>query len=143
MENMTKSDHKEIAGCLTNLLFAINQLHYTHWLTVKNHHHEIIGTLYENLQDEVDELAEQFMGANTPAMLPEKSLMADMMTKQKFNYQKINREKEIIEYLDYLVAKVEKGISIVEKYPKLKFMFDTLSDIGAELHSAKYQIQQQ
>lgn len=140
---MDKMDHKEIAGCLTNLLFATSQLHYTHWLTVKNHHHEIVGTLYENLKGEIDELAEQFMGANIPKMTPAKSLMADQMTKMKYQYRPINREKEIISYIDELVMKVEKGMGIAEKYKELKFMVDTLSDIAAELHSAKYQISQE
>lgn len=128
---------KELGDCMMNVLFAVSQLHYIHWLTEKNHHHAIVGECYSELESELDELVEQYLGAvggNPSDLLPPPMAM---------QYTAVTKEKEIIAYLDTIVMRLEKGLGIVENDPKLKFMQDTLSDMLAIVHSTKYQIKQQ
>lgn len=136
---MQQSIIKELGDCMVNVLFATSQLHYIHWHTEKNHHHVVIGETYNELKDELDELVEQYLGAmsdyKVSELLPEPS--------KPMKYRLIKRESEIVSYLDEIVMRLEKGMKVAESQPKLKFMVDTLSDMLAIVHSAKYQIQQE
>lgn len=58
-ENRDKVVQEVIAKVLTMSVTA----HYWHWQTKSYAIHEAMGKFYENLTEQVDELAEQFMGA--------------------------------------------------------------------------------
>lgn len=130
---------KELGDCMMNVLFATNQLHYIHWLTKKNHHHVVIGETYDELSEELDSLVEQYLGAMSSYKVPE--LLP--VPSKPFQYAQITKEQDILSYLDNISARLQKGLSIVEKEPKLKFMVDSLSDMLAIVYGAKYQIQQE
>lgn len=138
-----KTIEQMLGGCITDMLFYVNQLHYTHWLTLKNHHHVIVGELYEELEEELDELAEQYLGACLPKMKPEEALNSMMGTEKPRHYQVVKTEKEIITLIEEITARAQKGLDLVEKDKKFKFLRDTIMDIIAVLHSSKYQILQE
>lgn len=135
---MKNTEIKELGDCMVNVLFATSQLHYVHWLTEKNHHHVVIGECYTELSEELDELVEQYLGA-----MSEYKVSELLPAPKPMQYTSLMRESEILSYLDEIVARLEKGMGLVESNPKLKFMVDSLSDMLAIVHSAKYQIQQQ
>ena len=132
-----------LGGCLTDMLFYVNQLHYTHWLTLKNHHHVIVGELYEELEEELDELVEGYLGACLPEMKPAEALNSTMGVKQPRHFKVVTNEKEILALIEEITARANKGLALIEKDPKFSFMRDGIMDIIAVLHSSKYQITQQ
>lgn len=134
---------QELGSCITNMLFYVNQLHLTHWLTLKNHHHVVVGDLYEELESELDELAEQFLGACLPSMKPEQALNLMEGTKMNRNYRIIKTEQEILSLIEEVTQRANKGLKLVENNEKFSFMRDTIMDIIAVLHSKKYQITQE
>jgi DNA-binding ferritin-like protein len=132
-----------LGGCITDMLFYVNQLHLTHWLTLKNHHHVVVGELYEELESELDELAEQFLGACLPEMKPEEALNLSEGVKEARYYKVIKSEADILALVDEITRRAQKGLGLVEDNPKYSFMRDSIMDIIAVLHSAKYQITQE
>jgi DNA-binding ferritin-like protein len=132
-----------LGGCITDMLFYINQLHLTHWLTLKNHHHVVVGTLYSELEEELDSLAEQFLGASLPEMKPEEALHLSYGVKEPRYYKVIKSEADIIALVDEITRRAQKGLKLVEDNPKFSFMRDSIMDMIAVLHSAKYQITQE
>lgn len=147
MENMNNkkamSVEQELGSCITNMLFYVNQLHLTHWLTLKNHHHVIVGELYEELESELDELAEQFLGASLPDMKPEQALNLAKEIKTNRTYRIIKSENDILSLIEEITQRASKGLKLVENNEKYSFMRDTIMDIIAVLHSKKYQITQE
>ena len=140
---MDMQTFKVIGPCITRLLFDVAQMHYTHFLTRKNHHHVVIGETYEEFEEDLDELTEQFLGTFVGDYKVVDLLKSDMMSKEAFYFRPIKEEKEILAYLDEVSARVEKGLSFVITKPELRFMQDTLSDLVAILKTAKYQIAQE
>lgn len=140
---MKKELTKELAMCMTNMLFGVSQIHYSHWLATKNHHHDILGELYTELQEELDELVEQYLGFFSQEMKVSELLDVATITKQPYMYKNLSTEKELLTFLDELTMRAQKGFDSVDKMPELKFMQDTLSNILAIIQSAKYQIKQQ
>lgn len=132
-----------LGGCITDMLFYVSQLHYTHWLTLKNHHHVVVGELYTELEEELDELAEQFLGACLPEMKPEEALNCAEACKEMRSYMVVKSEKEIIDLIEEITRRAQKGLRLVENDEKFSFMRDTIMDMVAILHSAKYQITQE
>lgn len=132
-----------LGGCITDMLFYVNQLHYTHWLTLKNHHHVVVGELYEALEEELDELAEQYLGACLPEMKPEEALNSEMGTEEPRYFSVVKSEAEILALIEEITRRANKGLGLVENEPKFAFMRDTIMDLIAELHSAKYKITQE
>ena len=132
-----------LGNCITDMLFYVNQLHYTHWLTLKNHHHVVVGELYEALEEELDELAEQYLGACLPEMKPEEALNSEMSTEEPRYFSVVKSEAEILALIEEITRRANKGLGLVENEPKFAFMRDTIMDLIAELHSAKYKITQE
>ena len=127
---------------VTDMLFYVNQLHLTHWLTLKNHHHVIVGELYEELESELDDLAEQFLGASLPQMKPEEALSLAKGVKTPRQYRIVKTEQEIIDLVEEITAYANEALQAVENNPNYSFMRDSIMDIIAVLHSSKYQITQ-
>lgn len=138
--DMNKEKH--LGMCMTDMLFYVSQLHLAHWLTLKNHHHVVVGELYSELEEELDDLAEQFIGASLPAK-PEDSLNLSEGVREARYYKVIKTEKDIIEIVDEIAEYANKALQMVEKDPKFGFMRDGIMDIIAVCHSAKYQISQE
>jgi DNA-binding ferritin-like protein len=134
---------KKLGMCITDMLFYVNQLHLTHWLTLKNHHHVIVGELYEELEEELDDLAEQYLGASLPDMKPEESLYLSQGVKTPRNYRVIKSEKEILDLIEEITVYANQALQMVENNSKFSFMRDSIMDIIAVLHSKKYQITQE
>lgn len=134
---------KMLGTFVTDMLFYVNQLHLTHWLTLKNHHHVIVGELYEELESELDELAEQFLGASLPDMKPEEALKLMQGVKTPRNYRIVKTEQEIIDLVEEITAYANEALQAVESNPRYSFMRDSIMDIIAVLHSSKYQITQE
>lgn len=132
-----------LGGCITDVLFYISQLHYTHWLTLKNHHHVVVGELYTELEEELDVLVESYLGASLPSLRPEDALNSMKASKTPHYFRPIKSEADIISLIEEIVARIEKGLGLIESNPKYSFMRDSLMDMAAALHSAKYQITQQ
>ena len=132
-----------LGDCITDMLFYVNQLHLCHWLTLKNHHHVVVGELYSEIESELDELAEQFIGACLPDMKPEESLNLSEGVREPHYYKVLKSESDILGIIKEITDYAEKGLAVVEKNPKFLFMRDGIMDIIAELHSAKYKITQQ
>lgn len=142
MATLTDTQTK-ISKSILNMLFYTSQIHLTHWLTIKNHHHVITGDLYKELQDELDSLAEQYLGASLPTMKPEDALnLMDQINLPK-KYKVVKTEEDILQLLSEITAYAKNLLSIVEKDKEFSFMQDSVMDIIAVLHSAKYQISQQ
>lgn len=138
---MTPKELKEtkmLGNCITDMLFYVSQLHYVHWLTLKNHHHVVVGTLYTELEEELDGLAEQFMGACLPDMRPEQVLV----NTKNHTYSPIKSGPEILSLIDEITKRVDKGLKLAKASDKFAFLSDSLMDMAAILHSAKYQISQ-
>lgn len=131
-----------VGSCITNMLFYTSQLHLCHWLTLKNHHHVVVGELYANIESELDELAEQFIGACLPNLKPEQALNMDEGVKEPRYYKVIKSEKEILDIIEEMTQYANKSLKMVENDEKFSFMRDGIMDIIAELHSAKYKISQ-
>lgn len=142
MEKSMKVE-KMLGEVITNMLFYVNQLHLTHWLTLKNHHHVIVGELYEELEEELDELAEQYLGACLPEMKPEEALYLMQGVKIARKYRVIKTEEEILALIKEVTDYATKALELIENNPKFSFMRDTVMDIIAVLHSKKYQITQE
>jgi DNA-binding ferritin-like protein len=140
-ENMPVEDH--MGHCIVDMLFYVSQLHLAHWLTLKNHHHVVVGELYEELEEELDELAEQFIGACLPRKKPEEALMLDKVVRNPNFYKVIKSEKDILSIVDEITEYANKALQSVEKEPKFAFMRDSLMDIIAVCHSTKYKITQE
>lgn len=132
-----------LAECMVNLLFSVNQLHLTHWLTLKNHHHVLVGELYEELEEELDELAEQYLGACLPEIKPEQALNIPNAVKTPRFFRAIKTEDEILAVIHEITVCATMALNVVEECKKFSFMRDTLMDIIAVLHSKKYQITQE
>mgnify|MGYP001070436545 CR=1 FL=1 len=139
----TPQKQKMLGTFVTDMLFYVNQLHLTHWLTLKNHHHVIVGELYEELESELDELAEQFLGASLPEMKPEEALYLAQGVKTPRNYRIVKTEQEIIGLVEEITAYANEALQAVENDPTYSFMRDSIMDIIAVLHSSKYQISQE
>lgn len=138
-----KSVEAQLGDCITDMLFYVNQLHLCHWLTLKNHHHVVVGELYSELESELDGLAEQFIGACLPELRPEEALnLSEGVTEARY-YKVIKSEKEILAIIKEITDYATKGLAVIEKTPKFLFMRDGVMDMIAELHSAKYKITQQ
>jgi len=142
---MEKSSQIEqmLGTFVTDMLFYVNQLHLTHWLTLKNHHHVIVGELYEELQSELDELAEQFLGASLPGMKPEAALYLQKGVKTPHRYRIVKTEEQIIALVEEITAYANEALVAVENDSTYSFMRDSIMDIIAVLHSSKYQITQE
>lgn len=132
-----------LGGCITDMLFYVNQLHFTHWLTLKNHHHVIVGGLYSELDEELDELVEQYLGACLPEIKPEEALNSSKAVTKAHYFRAVKTEAEILALIEEITKRATKGLNLVENDPKFSFMRDTLMDMVAILHSAKYQISQE
>ena len=143
MKQKPKSTTQMLGGCLTDMLFYINQLHYTHWLTLKNHHHVVVGELYEELEEELDELVESYLGACLPLMKPEEALNSALTSQEPHYFKVIKNEADILALIEEITARAQKGLSLVENDSKFSFMRDTIMDLIAALHSAKYKITQE
>jgi len=139
----SNSVEKTLGQSITDMLFYVNQLHLTHWLTLKNHHHVVVGELYEELESELDDLAEQFLGACLPGMKPEEALYLMEGVKMARKYRIIKSEDEILALIEEITAHAKKGLELVENNPKFSFLRDSMMDIIAVLHSSKYQITQE
>ena len=141
---MEKSSQIEqmLGTFVTDMLFYVNQLHLTHWLTLKNHHHVIVGELYEELESELDDLAEQFLGASLPQMKPEEALSLAKGIKTPRQYRIVKTEQEIIDLVEEITAYANEALQAVENNTNYSFMRDSIMDIIAVLHSSKYQITQ-
>lgn len=141
---MEKSSQIEqmLGTFVTDMLFYVNQLHLTHWLTLKNHHHVIVGELYEELESELDDLAEQFLGASLPQMKPEEALSLAKGVKTPRQYRIVKTEQEIIDLVEEITAYANEALQAVENNTNYSFMRDSIMDIIAVLHSSKYQITQ-
>lgn len=142
MEKST-SVEKTLGKSITDMLFYVNQLHLTHWLTLKNHHHVVVGELYEELESELDDLAEQYLGACLPDMKPEEALYLMEGVKMARKYRVVKTEEEILALIEEITDHAKKGLELVESNPKFSFMRDSMMDIIAVLHSSKYQITQE
>lgn len=134
---------KRIGSCLTDMLFYVNQLHLTHWLTLKNHHHVVVGELYEELEEELDDLAEQYLGASLPELKPEDALNLMEGTKEKRTYTIIKSTEDILNIITEITDKATMALELVENDTKYSFMRDSIMDIIAVLHSSKYKITQE
>lgn len=141
-ENSVQKE-KLLAKCMTDLLFSVNQLHLTHWLTLKNHHHVIVGELYKELEEELDELAEQYLGACLPEIKPEEALNMDQVVTTPRYFKIIKTEAEILSIIQDTTMCATTALNVIEECKKFSFMRDTLMDIIAILHSKKYQITQE
>ena len=139
----SNSVEKTLGQSITDMLFYVNQLHLTHWLTLKNHHHVVVGELYEELESELDDLAEQFLGACLAGMKPEEALYLMEGVKMARKYRIIKSEDEILALIEEITAHAKKGLELVENNPKFSFLRDSMMDIIAVLHSSKYQITQE
>lgn len=132
----------KIGDCITDMLFYVNQLHLCHWLTLKNHHHVVVGELYSEVESELDSLAEQFIGACLPELKPEEALNLEEGVREARYYKVIKTEKDILSIIKEMTDYATKSLEVVENNPKFSFMRDGIMDIIAELHSAKYKITQ-
>lgn len=140
-KNMSVEEH--LGDCIVDMLFYVSQLHLAHWLTLKNHHHVVVGELYTELEEELDDLAEQFIGACLPKKKPEEALnLAEAIREPNF-YKVIKSEKDILDIVEEITEYATKSLQTVEKEPKFLFMRDGIMDIIAVCHSAKYKISQQ
>ena len=137
------STEEHLGDCIVDMLFYVSQLHLAHWLTLKNHHHVVVGELYSDLEDELDELAEQYIGACLPAMKPEESLNLAEAVREPNYYKIIKSEKDILSIVDEIAEHANKSLQVVEKNPKFAFMRDGFMDIIAVCYSAKYKITQE
>lgn len=142
-EPTSVSVENKLGDCITDMLFYVNQLHLCHWLTLKNHHHVVVGELYSEIESELDDLAEQFIGACLPDTHPQDALNLSEGVKEPRYYKVIKSEKEILALIKEITDYATKGLELIEKTPKFLFMRDGVMDIIAELHSAKYKITQQ
>lgn len=140
-KNMPVQDH--LGHCIVDMLFYVSQLHLAHWLTLKNHHHVVVGDLYSELEEELDSLAEQYIGACLPEKKPEEALMLDKVIRQPNYYKVIKTEKDILSIVNEIAEYANNALQSVEKDPKFAFMRDGIMDIIAVCHSAKYQISQE
>lgn len=140
--NKKMSPEAQIGDCITDMLFYVNQLHMCHWLTLKNHHHVVVGELYSAIEDELDTLAEQFIGACLPGLKPEQALNLSEGVREPRYYKVIKSEKDILNIIEEITAYAHKGLRVIETNEKYKSMMDSIMDIIAELHRAKYKISQ-
>jgi DNA-binding ferritin-like protein len=137
------SRQKNISSIIVDMLFYVNQLHLAHWLTLKNHHHVVVGELYEELEEELDELAEQYLGASLPELKPEEALDMAIATKKQRTYKVIKSTEDILDFVEEVTQQANMLLSLVEEDKKYSFLRDSTMDIIAVLHSAKYQITQE
>lgn len=144
MEKMTKEDQavlSKLGPCASNLTFELAQLYRLHHLAKKNHHHVVLGELYDDLGEDVDELNEQLLGAYAGIYTPDQILNSKKL--KPVTPLNDGSEKAILAFLDSLTARAQMGLECVQMSSKLMFMQDTLSDILAAIYGAKYQIIQE
>lgn len=82
---------------ICSTLCMVTQAHVWHWQTKKYSQHEALGDFYENLQEQVDELAEIFMGAGGDFMFTEQKEITNFTTIEDIKGKLEDFKQELVE----------------------------------------------
>lgn len=141
MDKQTINNAKMLGSCVLDMIHYCGQLKVIHFLALKNHNHAEIDNGRIELADELDEFVEALLGKFTGKLKPEEILLANKPKSQTFKL--VKTPKQILSYLEMMEQRVQKGLSIVDSDPELKFLLDSLMDMAAIINSMRYLINQE
>jgi DNA-binding ferritin-like protein len=115
---------------ICSVLCMVTQAHVWHWQTKKYSQHEALGDFYENLQEQVDELAEIFMGVGGDFMFTEQKEITNFMSiedvvdkVEDFKQQLVNAQAELMKDENApLHSAGDSILTIVQETDKLLYL---------------------